>query len=102
MDEDDNLEAEEEINLKINPDLSDEMQDMLYDQLTQYTTKELLADVKMGGPEQRLEPLRKAMAYGKKKTADNVHRSRNRVRNRGNQWANLKNDTEAGKRTLLT
>ena len=39
-DEDDNLEAEEDvenmmIDLKINPDLTDEMQDMLYDQLTQ-------------------------------------------------------------------
>ena len=34
---------------------------------------------KMGGPEQSLESLRKAMAYGKKKTAENVHRARNRV-----------------------
>ena len=81
MDEDDNLEAEEDvenmmIDLKINPDLSDEMQDMLYDQLTQYTKKELLADVQVGGPEQSLESLRKAMAYGKKKTAENVHRNR--------------------------
>ena len=67
------------IDLKINPDLSDEMQDMLYDQLTQYTKKELLADVQMGGPEQSLESLRKAMAYGKKKTAENVHHARNRV-----------------------
>ena len=45
MDEDDNLEAEEDvenmmIDLKINPNLSDEVQDMLYDQLTQYTKKE--------------------------------------------------------------
>ena len=40
MDEDDNLNMM--IDLKINPDLSDEMQDMLYDQLTQYTKKELL------------------------------------------------------------
>ena len=57
MDEDDNLEAEEDIenmmiDLKINPDLADEMQDMLYDQLTQHTRKELLADVQMGGLEQ--------------------------------------------------
>ena len=84
MDEDDNLEAEEDvenmmIDLKINPDFSDEMQDMLYDQLTQYNKKELLADVQMDGPEQSLEPLRKAMAYGKKKMAENVHRARNRV-----------------------
>ena len=84
MDEDDNLEAEEDvenmmIDLKINRDLSDEMPDMLYDQLTQHTKKELLADVQMGGPEQSLESLREAMAYGKKKTAENVHRARNRV-----------------------
>ena len=52
---------------------------MLYDQVTQYTKKELLAVVQMGGPEQSLESLRKAMAYGKKKTAENVHRARNRV-----------------------
>ena len=49
MDEDDNFEAEEDvenmmIDLKINPDLTDELQDMLHDQLTQYTKKELLAD----------------------------------------------------------
>ena len=50
MDEVDNLQAEEDvekmmIGLKINPDPSDEMQDMLDDQLTKYTKKELLADV---------------------------------------------------------
>ena len=67
------------IDLKINPDLSDEMQDMLHDQLTQCTKKKLLADVQMGGPKQSLESLRKSMAYGKKKTAQNVHRARNRV-----------------------
>ena len=44
MDEDDNLEAEEDaehtmIDLKVNPDLSDEMQDTLCDQLTQYTNR---------------------------------------------------------------
>ena len=77
-------EAEEDvenmmIDLKINPDLSDEMQDMLQDQLTRYTKKELLADVHMGGPEQSLESLRKAMACGGMKTAENVHRARNRV-----------------------
>ena len=47
IDEDDNLEAEEDvenmmIDLEIDPDLSDEMQDMLYDQLTQYTRKSFL------------------------------------------------------------
>ena len=81
---DGHLEAEEDvenmmIDLKINPDLADEMQDMLYDQLTHYTRKELLADVQMGGPEQSMESLRKVMAYGKKKAAENVHRARNRV-----------------------
>ena len=92
MDEDDNLEAEEDvesvkIDLKIIPDLSDEMQDMLSDQLTQYTKKGLLADVQMGGPQQSLVSLRKAMAYGKKKTAENVGRARNRdaTRDRRNQ-----------------
>ena len=29
------------------------MQDMLYDQLTQHTKKELAADLQMGGPEQK-------------------------------------------------
>ena len=55
MDEDDNLEAEEGVenmmtDLKINPDLSDEMQDMLYDKLTQYTKKDIFADVQVGAP----------------------------------------------------
>ena len=50
VDEVDNLQAEEDVDkmmigLKINPDPSDEMQDMLDDQLTKYTKKELLADV---------------------------------------------------------
>ena len=84
MDEDDNLGAEEDvedmmIDLKINPDVADEMQDMLHNQPTQYTRRELLADVQMGGPEQSVESVRKAMAFGKKKTAENVHRARNRV-----------------------
>ena len=51
MDEDDNLEAEEDvenmmIDLKINPDLADEMQDMLCDQLTQYTRRSFLLTFK--------------------------------------------------------
>ena len=48
------------------------MQDVLYDRLTQHAKRELLADVQMGGLQQSLESLRKAMAYGKKKTAENV------------------------------
>ena len=84
MDEADNIEAEEDvenimIDWKINPDLADEMQDMLHDQPTQYTRKELLADVQMGGPERSLGSLRTGMAYGKKNAAENVHRARNRV-----------------------
>ena len=59
------------IDLKIMPDLSDEVQDTL-------TRKELLADAQMGGCQKSLESLRKVMAYGKKKTAENVHRARNR------------------------
>ena len=50
---------------------------MLYDQLSQYTEKELVADLQMGGPEQIMESPRKAMA--KKETTENVHRARNRV-----------------------
>ena len=84
MDEDDNLEAEEDIenmmiDLKIKPDLSDEMQDMLYDQLTQYTKKELLADVQVGGPQQSLESLVKAMAFGSRpQSGDSTRDRRNR------------------------
>ena len=78
------LESDEEINsmlsmININTDLKEDLQDMLYDQLTQYTAKELLADVQMGGPRQSMEVLRKAMMHGRKKTAENVHRARNRV-----------------------
>ena len=81
MEEDDNLETEEDfenmmIVLKINPDLSEEMQDMLHDQLTQCTKSFLLT---FKWPLQGLESFRKAMVYGKKKTAQNAHRARNRV-----------------------
>ena len=84
MDEEESLENEEEVDdmleaLKVNTDLKDDLQDMLYDQLTQYTKKELLSDIQMAGPSQCFESLRKAMAYGKKKTAENIHRARNRV-----------------------
>ena len=76
------LETDEEISsmlmmININPDFKEDLQDMLYDQLTQYTVKELLADVQMGGPGQSMEVLRKAMVHGKKKMAENVHKARN-------------------------
>ena len=67
------------IELETQPDLNDEMQDMLHDPLTQNTKKELHVDVQVGGLDQNLESMRKAMACGKKKTAENVHRARNRV-----------------------
>ena len=105
MDEDDNLGAEDDvknmiIELETQPDLNDEMQDMLHDPLTQNTKKELYADVQVGGLDQSLESMRKAMACGKKKTAENVHRAQNRVTGPKSQkpWAHWKNDTEVGKR----
>ena len=51
----------------------------MYDQLTQYTKGELLSDIQMAGPKQSMDSYRKAFAYGRKKTAENVHRARNRV-----------------------
>ena len=59
--------------------LVEELQDALYDQLTQYTKGELLADIQIAGPGMSFESYRKAFAQGKKKTAENVHRARNRV-----------------------
>ena len=84
LDEDDSLEMDEEVEemlraVNVNPELREDLQDMLYDQLTQYTKKELLSDVQMAGPKQCFESLRRAMAYGRKKTAENIHRARNRV-----------------------
>ena len=59
--------------------LVEELQDALYDQLTQYTKGELLADVQIAGPGMSFESYRKGFAQGKKKTAENVVRARNRV-----------------------
>ena len=56
--------------------LVEEPQDAL---LTQYTKGELLADIQIAGPGMSFESSRKAVAQGKKKTAENVHRARNRV-----------------------
>ena len=59
--------------------LVEELQEALYDQLTQYTKGELLPDIQIAGPGMSFESYRKAFAQGKKKTAENVHRARNRV-----------------------
>ena len=67
------------IELKISMDLRSDLQDMLYDQLNQYTKGDLLSDIQMNGISQVFESYRKATVYGKKKTAENVHRARNRV-----------------------
>jgi len=67
------------IELKISMDLRSDLQDMLYDQLNQHTKQDLLADIQMNGISQIFESYRKAIVYGKKKTAENVHRARNRV-----------------------
>ena len=80
----DNLEDIDEVknifkDVGIDEDLAEDMLEILYDQLTQYTTGELLADVRMIGPMGSMESYRKAYKYGKKKTAENVHRARNRV-----------------------
>lgn len=55
LDEDDGLEMNEEVEemlkpVNINPELWEDFQGMLYDQLTQYTKKELLSDVQMAAP----------------------------------------------------
>ena len=62
-----------------NEDEAEEMLEILYDQLTQYTTGELLADVRMLGPMGSMESYRRAIRDGKRKTAENIHRARNRV-----------------------
>ena len=59
--------------------LVEEVQDALYDQLTQYTKGELLADIRIAGPGMCSDSYRRAFAQGKKKTAENVHKARNRV-----------------------
>ena len=59
--------------------LIEDLQDALYDQLTQYTKGELLADIQIAGPGMSFESYRKVFAQGKKKTAENVHWARNRV-----------------------
>ena len=65
--------------LNIKTELAEDLSETLYDQLTQYTKGELLSDIQMKGPMGSLESYRKAYAQGRKKTAENVHRARNRV-----------------------
>jgi 3-hydroxyacyl-CoA dehydrogenase len=65
--------------LGIDSDLAEELSETLYDQLTQYAKGELLADIQMAGPMESMESYRKAYAHGRKKTAENAHRARNRV-----------------------
>ena len=77
-------EHEEDVNdmldeIDVDPEMADELQESMYDQLTQYTTGELKADIQMAGPSMSFESYRRAYHYGKKKTAENVHRARNRV-----------------------
>ena len=46
-------------NLSLDPDMAEEMSETLYDQITQYTKGELLADIQMAGPENSMESYRK-------------------------------------------
>ena len=83
-DDDDELEDIDDVktmfkDLNIEESTAEEMSETLYDQLTQYVKGELLADVQMAGPLASMEAYRKAYAHGRKKTAENVHRARNRV-----------------------
>ena len=66
--------------LKNKEALSGDLQDMLYDQMTQNTKDELLSDnIQIAGPKQSFESYCCAYHYGKKKTTENVHRARTRV-----------------------
>ena len=78
------LEDEKKVNtllksIGINPTVAEELQECLYDQLVQYTEGELLSDVQIAGPCLSFNSYRKAYHAGKKKTAQNTHRARNRV-----------------------
>ena len=84
MDEDEFLETHVKVQnllktLKINPDQEMDLKELFYDQLTQYTKKKLHTTIQIGGPILRMETYRKATLYGKKKTAENLQRARNRV-----------------------
>ena len=63
----------------INPTVAEELQESFYDQLVQYTEGELLSDVQIAGPCLSFNSYRKTYHAGKKKTAENIHRARNRV-----------------------
>ena len=51
----------------------------MYDQLTQYSKGDLLADIRIAGPMRSMETYRKPHAFGRKKTSEKVDRARNRV-----------------------
>ena len=63
----------------INPRVAEALQESLYDQMVRYTEGELLSDVPIAGPCLSFNSYRKAYHAGKKKTAENIHRARNRV-----------------------
>ena len=71
--------GDDDDNLHDANDVKQELQHALYDQLTHYTKGELLADIQIAGSGMSFESYRKAFAQGTKKTAENVHRARNRV-----------------------
>ena len=78
------LEDEKKVNtllksIGINQMIAEELQESLYDQLVQYTEGELLDDVQIAGPCLSFNKYRKTYHAGKKKTAENTHRARNRV-----------------------
>ena len=82
--DEDSLENLEDVkkmlkDINVNPDLAEELQESLYDQLLQYTKGELLVEVQDAASKMSFESYRRAFLYGKKKTAENVHRARNRV-----------------------
>ncbi len=55
--------------LGFDPGFAEDLQEALYDQLTQYTKGELLSDIRTACPMQSMESHGKAYAYGRKKTA---------------------------------
>ena len=90
--------------LHIEENMAEELSEILYDQLTQYVKDELLADIQMAGPLESMESYRKAHAHGRKKTAENVHRARNRAsrpRSR-RRWRSWTISSKSGRKTLPT
>ena len=65
--------------LHISADCKQDLMSILHDQLTQYTKDDLLAEVQLGGVMRSMEVIRRAVVYGRKKTAENLQRARCRV-----------------------